>query len=254
MNLIVSSIKGGVGKTTVTVGLAKAFQKSGLRVGILDLDYRSPSVHLLLASNHVELQHGPGDSLVPPVVDGIAVFSTGYIWPPDKAVMMEDDLAVEDVKQLIVPGAIAWPELDILVVDSPPTSSGIVLAALEMPGLTGVVTVTQASTLSRAAFLRTLDLFAECRIPVYAVICNQSVDENGKQRFDLSVADIEAIASESHIPVFVSIPHTDKRDSYFDNLVLKLSAVQPVVLPRKEPEDRAWKKLVELSHKLTKPT
>ena len=251
MNLIISSVKGGVGKTTVTVGLARAFQRKGRRVGILDLDYRSPSVPLALGLDSGALTRREDDALVPARIQEISVFSMAYIWPDGKCVMVEDADAVEDVRQLLAPGTIAWPELDVLVVDSPPTSSGIVLTAMGMPGLTGAVTVTQSSSVSRAAFLRTLDLFSECRVPIFGVVCNQSVDEDGRQRYDLTVQDIERVSVENSIPVFISIPHAANLDRYFDDLAGRLAGVKPIIIPRKEPGDKAWKKLVELSRKLT---
>lgn len=246
-----ASVKGGVGKTTVAVGVAQALHRKGLKVGILDLDYRSPCVPLVMGDQTGQLLHGPNDSIQPCLISGIAVMSMAYIWPPDKCVMVEDKDAVDDVKQLLRTGTIEWPALDFLVVDSPPTSSGIVVATLSHPGISGALAISHPSSVSRAALLRTLDLFAEHMVPVYGVVSNQGMDE-GKTRFDLSDDDIQAVAKEFGLPLCFVLPHKNKLGSYFDELVDKLITVSPVILPRKVPTDRVWKEFVNLARTLRK--
>ena len=196
----VVALKGGVGKTTISVGLARAFQGMGMRVGLLDLDYRSPTSLVLLNMENMKVGRGDGDSLIPPTLDGLSVFSMGFAWPPEKAVMVDDELAMQDVEQILTPGIIAWPPLDILIIDSPPSSSGVVLALLKAPSLTSVISVSQPSSLSRAALLRTMDLLAETQVPVYGIVSNQGVDEHGEKRFDLSDQDIMDLAARYNLP------------------------------------------------------
>jgi Mrp family chromosome partitioning ATPase len=251
--VIVASLKGGVGKSTVTLGLAQALHRGGKRVGILDLDYRSPVIPLLLGADGAGLGRTSDDALVPPVIDGISVMSMAFLWPPAKAIMVEDSLAVGDVRQMLTPGAIAWPaDLDYLVVDSPPSSSGIVLAILSLPDIAGSLIVSHPSTASRAALLRTLDLFAEKQVPIYGLVSNQGVDEHGQLRFDLQDQDIIDLAALHDLPWCFCIPHARELIPHFDGLAACVLSTHPVVLAKpKEPEGERWHKLVELARKLT---
>lgn len=247
--IVIISVKGGVGKTSCSVGLARALKRRGLRVGILDLDYRSPEVPMFLGVKaETALERAEGDALIPPMVEGMAVFSMAYVWPESQAVMVEDGDAVQDVRQLLTPGIIAWPELDYLVCDSPPNSSGITKELLSAPGV-GAVAVSHPSTASEAALLRTLDLLAELRVPLHALVSNQGSGEDGVQRYDLTDEDLRALAEKRGIPVFQAVPHIrgpGKLDSYFDTLAAKIVDVKPVLLKKTTLEGSKWTQLTKL--------
>lgn len=252
--ILSASVKGGVGKTTVAVGIAQALHRKGLRVGILDLDYRAPCVPIVLNAEDAALGRTEDDALVPVQVDGLYVFSMAFIWPSSKCVQVEDNDATTDVQQLLTPGVIAWPALDFLVLDTPPTSSGIVRVALEASEAAGAVLVSHPSRVSRADTLRTLDLFSEKQVPVFGLVSNQGTDEHGQPRFDLQDQDIWDLAANYHIPWCFCIPHTRQLEPHFDRLTELILATRPILLAKpKEPEGVVWTKLVTLAQHLTKP-
>lgn len=243
------SIKGGVGKTSCTVGIARALKRRGLKVGILDLDYRSPEVPLFLGVRaDTALERTEGDILVPPMVEGMPVFSMAYIWPEGQGVLVEDDLAVQDVKQLLTPGIIGWPALDWLCLDSPPTSSGITKELLSSAGV-GAMVVSHPSSASEAALLRTLDLLTELRVPIYALVSNQGTGEDGLPRYDLMDTDLARLAENRGVPIFQAIPHirgSGKLDKYFDELAAKIVMTEPVLLKKTVLEGSKWTQLSRL--------
>jgi Mrp family chromosome partitioning ATPase len=250
-----ASVKGGVGKTTVAVGVAQALQRKGFKVGILDLDYRAPCVPIVLNIEDATLGRTEGDALVPVQVGGLHVFSMAFIWPASKCVQVEDNDATDDVRQLLTTGVIAWPDLDFLVLDSPPTSSGIVRVALESAEAAGAVIVSHPSRVSRADTVRTLDLFSEKQVPVFGLCSNQGVDERGENRFDLQDQDIIDLAALYGLPWCFCIPHTRTLEPHFDGLAQCILSTQPVLLAKpQEPKGAGWERIITLAQKLTGPT
>jgi len=72
----VSSGKGGVGKSLVAATLALALAKKGFSVGLFDLDFTSPSTHIILGIEGVQPKEEKG--IVPPIVHGIEYMSIIY--------------------------------------------------------------------------------------------------------------------------------------------------------------------------------
>jgi len=249
--LLSVGLKGGVGKTTVAVGIAKALSRKGLKVGVLDLDYRTPNVLLALGGNS-ELGHQyEGDILIPPSINGIKAMSMAYIWPDWKCVLVEDKDAMEDVIHLLTPGIISWGDLDYLIIDTPPTSTGVVKVALESEGIMGAVIVSHASSFSKMDTVRTLDLFAEKEVPILGIVCNQSIGDDGENRYDLSPKDIQELSNKYKVNYLATIPHTKNLDPHFDALVQKVLSVSPSILKLNEPKEETWKKLLSLARNVS---
>lgn len=162
--LLIMSMKGGVGKTTVAVGLAKLLARRGLRVGLLDVD-----IHGSALPRALKLSRNPGyepllGQQLRPVRDGnIQIFSVGLLFREESPTEWDGEQKRSGVKQLVT-GSIAWEPLDWLVVDTPPTSGDEVLSLLaHMPNVHGAVIVTQPSDLSILGMRKTINLLREER-------------------------------------------------------------------------------------------
>jgi len=250
MKLVLSvGLKGGVGKTTVAVGVALALSRAGKKVGLLDLDYRTPNVlEALNGGTPILTQTFMGDILIPPEIRGIKVFSMSFIWPEGKSVMVRDEDAMQDVLNLLTPGVLAWGDMDYLVVDTPPTSTGVVQVALDAVGVAGAMMVTHASTFARADTLRTIDLFREKGVPVLGMVCNQV------GLHDLGEHDMQAVAVRFGLPFFVAVPHCSQPAAllpFFDQIAHLVETVTPVQLQPEEIRSEAWTKLLSLTQTLS---
>lgn len=183
--LLTLSMKGGVGKTTVAVGLARGLARRGLQVGLLDVD-----IHGSALPRALKLSREPGyEPLVGqqlrPVRDGnIQVFSVGLLFREESPTEWDGEQKRSGVKQLVT-GTVAWETLDWLVVDTPPTSGDEVLSLLTYtPNIHGAVIVTQPSDLSTLGMRKTINLLREERerddgfkvpeTPIVGVLVNMS--------------------------------------------------------------------------------
>lgn len=250
-SIICCCCKGGVGKTIVTANLAKALRRAGHKVGALDVDYRSPDLPYLFdgLEDPELLQRGSGDRLIPPVSkEGIPVFSLHYFWSTEAAVEVKDSEAMDDIRQILKPGIIDWgQDLDYLICDTPPDSTGTLTVALEAPSLMGVIVVCQPSRVSKADTERTICLLREKEVPILGIICNQAyLEGSGISLFDLTVADIEALAVKYTLPAVWEVPHSPNLGPYFDKIVESLKTIKPVVLKVPKPDDRALESLSKL--------
>lgn len=170
--ILVSSGKGGVGKSTTTVNLALALQKLGLKVGVLDADIYGPSIPTMLGNaGHTPLIEA--ENFVPLEAYGMAVLSIGHLTGDHKTpVAWRGPKATGALMQLF--NQTLWPELDVLVIDMPPGTGDIQLTLAQRIPVTGAVIVTTPQNVALMDATKGIELFNKVQIPVLGVIENMS--------------------------------------------------------------------------------
>jgi ATP-binding protein involved in chromosome partitioning len=127
----VTSCKGGVGKSTVSLELAFSLAARGHRVGIFDADVYGPSLPSqlpgLLSEGEVALGNG-GWSVIPLEQAGVKLMSFGWfarLWSRDvrEGGELRDSFPGRLATKLC--HTTAWGELDFLIIDSPPGTGGV---------------------------------------------------------------------------------------------------------------------------------
>ncbi len=138
--ILVSSGKGGVGKSTTTVNLALALQQLGLKVGVLDADIYGPSIPTMLG-NAGRTPMIEAEQFVPIEAYGMAVLSIGHLTGDNNTpVAWRGPKATGALMQLF--NQTLWPDLDVLVIDMPPGTGDIQLTLAQRIPVTGAVIVT----------------------------------------------------------------------------------------------------------------
>jgi ATP-binding protein involved in chromosome partitioning len=169
--IAVASGKGGVGKSTTAVNLALALQKSGARVGIMDVDVYGPSLPLLMGI-HQQPQATPEKKILPLEKDGLRLMSLGFFLEENSPVIWRGPMATGMVSQFIKD--VLWGELDYLIIDMPPGTGDVALTLTQTAPLTGAVIVTTSNDLSTVDARRGLAMFQKVEVPVLGVVENMS--------------------------------------------------------------------------------
>lgn len=163
--------KGGVGKSTVAVGLALALQRRGLSVGILDGDIQGPSVHILLGVRS-RATATPEKRLVPIAAHGLKMLGMGVMADPDKAVAWRGPMVAGAMVQMAT--VAEWGPLDVLVVDLPPGTGDVHLSLAQKLKPSGAVVVTTPQVLARADARRAVAFFEQLQVPVLGAVLNMA--------------------------------------------------------------------------------
>jgi len=171
--IAVSSGKGGVGKSLVASTLALTLAKNGFKVGLFDLDFTSPSTHIILGIRGVQPKEDKG--IVPPTVHGLKYMSIIYYSGEEATPLRGLDVSNALIELLAIT---RWGKLDFLVLDMPP---GIGDATLDLVRLIEKIEFLTVSTPSRLAFetVRKLTgLLKELRVPVIGVVENMKMNRS----------------------------------------------------------------------------
>jgi ATP-binding protein involved in chromosome partitioning len=166
--------KGGVGKSTVAVNLAIALARGGLRAGLLDADIYGPSLPILLGMEDgaSRVRMSPDKHILPLDAFGVPMISFGFFLGEDSPAIWRGPMVSKAVKQFA--RGVAWPELDVLVVDLPPGTGDIALSLAQSVVLSGAVVVTQPPRVAAAEARKAAQMFRTLEVPVLGVVENMS--------------------------------------------------------------------------------
>ncbi|MGH7583548.1 MAG: P-loop NTPase [Gemmatimonadales bacterium] len=203
--IAVSSGKGGVGKSTVTVNLAIALAESGHKVGILDADIYGPDVPRMMGV--FEKPPISGGRIVPLEAYGIKLMSLGFMVDRDAPAIWRGPIVTKILHQFL--HDVAWGELDFLLADMPPGTGDAQLSLVQQVMVAGAVIVTTPQEVAVNDALRGARMFDRVNVPVLGVIENMSgfIDPATGMRHDLfGSGGGERLADELGVPLLGQVP------------------------------------------------
>ncbi len=170
--IAVMSGKGGVGKTTVSVTLARCLAERGHRVGLLDADVTAPNVAKMLGLEDPELFATPA-GLFPPEAGGIKVISMAFLADESSAIIWRGPVIMGVIEQFL--SQVVWGELDYLIIDLPPGTGDEALSIMQLlPDLSGVITVTTPQDVAVLDTKRSIDMARTMKVPVLGLVVNMA--------------------------------------------------------------------------------
>jgi ATP-binding protein involved in chromosome partitioning len=124
--IAVASGKGGVGKSSVTVNLARALAAAGHKVGILDADIYGHSVPAMLGVADAR-PTAVEDMIMPVPARGLKVISIGMLKPRrDQVVAWRGPILDRALTQMLAD--VYWGDLDFLLIDLPPGTGDVAIS------------------------------------------------------------------------------------------------------------------------------
>jgi ATP-binding protein involved in chromosome partitioning len=169
--IAVSSGKGGVGKTTVSVNLAVALAETGAKVGLLDADIYGPNVPLMMGVKQPPAG-GQKERILPAQNYGVKIMSIGFFVPEETPIVWRGPMIHGAIQQFL--RDVDWGALDYLIVDLPPGTGDAQLSIAQLVPMTGAIIVTTPQDVALLDSRRGLAMFQKVHVPVLGIVENMS--------------------------------------------------------------------------------
>jgi ATP-binding protein involved in chromosome partitioning len=202
--LLISSGKGGVGKSSVTVNLAVALAQQGHSVGIVDADIYGFSIPRMLGADRDPVVID--GMLVPPESHGVRCISIGYFVPEGQAVIWRGPMLHKALEQFLTD--VYWDEPDFLLIDMPPGTGDIALSLSQYLPRAEVYVVTTPQPAAQKVAALSAAMAAKVNLPVKAVIENMSwfTGDDGKHYEIFGSGGGQELADQLGVPLLGKLP------------------------------------------------
>ena len=210
--IAVSSAKGGVGKSTLTINLAASLAKKGCKVGILDADIYGPSVPTMMdvegyVPKSIKVN---GESRIEPIESyGVKIMSIGFFTKLDQAVVWRGPMASKALNQMIFDTN--WGELDFLFLDLPPGTGDIHLSLVQSLPITGSIIISTPQNVALADARRGIKMFQQDNIsvPILGLVENMAyfkAENSQEKHYIFGEAGVRYLSKDLNINFLGEIP------------------------------------------------
>lgn len=242
--ILVSSGKGGVGKSTVASNLALALADSGAKTGLLDADIYGPSLPIMFGlegAKPMAAQTADGKTKIEPIEKfGLKLLSIGFFTDPNQPIPWRGPMATSAIKQLF--NDADWGELDYLIVDMPPGTGDIHITVAQTYPISGAVIVTTPQQVALADAIKGIGMYKMegINIPIVGIVENMAYftpAELPDNRYYIFGKDGgKRLAQDNEVPFLGEIPLIKAISDAGDNGF-------PVVLDGDEQVSEAYKNM-----------
>lgn len=206
--IAVTSGKGGVGKSTVSVNLAIALAQMGYKVGLLDADVYGPNIPRLTNTDLEKITWNDDNKIVPSENYGLKIMSVALTTPTsDTPLVWRSSVAVSALIQFLED--VAWGELDFMVIDMPPGTGDIQLTMAQELPITAGVLVTTPQLVASDDVSRAIRMFQDIHVPMAGLVENMSyfVAPDTGNRYDIfGSGGGQRLSERYNIPLLGQIP------------------------------------------------
>ena len=238
--ILVSSAKGGVGKSTVAVNLAFALQNLGLKIGLLDADVYGPSLPKLL-----NLKEKPksedGKLIIPSEKFGLQCMSMGLLIDEKTPMMWRGPMVISAIKTMTQ--KVLWKDRDVIIIDMPPGTGDTQLTFTQEIKVDGAVIVSTPQDLALLDVRKGIQMFEKMNVKILGLIDNMSYFEGDDNKIYKIFGEggVEKTAKEYNKVFLGKLPL---------NMELRKSADYGEPLTYKKPNHEVSKLFEEIAKKI----
>ena len=204
--LLVSSAKGGVGKSTIAVNLAFALQNLGLKIGILDADVYGPSLPKLMNINE-KPKSEDGKAMVPVEKFDAQCMSMGLLVDELTPMIWRGPMVISAIKTMTQ--KVLWKDRDVIVIDMPPGTGDTQLTFAQQVKVDGAIIISTPQDLALIDVKRGIQMFDKTGVKILGLIDNMSYfkGDDGKKYKIFGESGVERTAKEfnknflGHLPI-----------------------------------------------------
>ena len=202
--ILISSGKGGVGKSSVTTNIAVAMAALGYKVGIVDADIYGYSIPRMLGTDRDPVVID--NMLLPPESWGVRCISIGYFVPEGQAVVWRGPMLHKALEQFLTD--VFWDEPDFLFIDMPPGTGDIALSLSQYLPRAEVLVVTTPQEAAQKVARLSAAMAVKVNLPVRGIIENMSwfTGDDGKRYELFGKGGGQILADELNVPLLAQIP------------------------------------------------
>ena len=237
--IMVSSAKGGVGKSTFAINLTFALQKLGKKVGLLDADIYGPSLPKIIGLN--EKPKSDGKLLFPLEKYGAQFMSLGFLVDEKTPMIWRGPMVISAIKTLTE--KVAWKDLDFLIIDMPPGTGDTQLTFAQDIKVDGSIIVSTPQELALMDVQRGIQMFDKTKIKILGLVDNMSFfkGDDGKKYNIFGEGGVEKTAKQFDKKFLGQIPISTQ---------LRESADFGLPLTYKEPDHEISKVFIKIADKI----
>jgi ATP-binding protein involved in chromosome partitioning len=209
--IMVSSAKGGVGKSTFAINLAFALKSLDKKVGILDADIFGPSLPMLIGKN-IKPETENGKAIIPIDSHGIQCMSMGFLVGETTPMIWRGPMVISAIKTLTE--KVLWKDRDVIIVDMPPGTGDTQLTFAQDIMVDGAIIVSTPQDMALLDVKRGIQMFDKTKINIIGLVNNMSFfkGDDGKEYNIFGEGGVEKTAKEFNKEFLGKIPlHQDLR-------------------------------------------
>ena len=211
--IMVSSAKGGVGKSTFATNLAFSLKSLGKKVGLLDADIFGPSLPKLIGKNE-KPENKDGKYIIPINSQGVQCMSMGFLVEETTPMIWRGPMVISAIKTLTE--RVLWDDLDIIIVDMPPGTGDTQLTFAQDIKIDGAIIISTPQDVALLDVKRGIQMFDKTKINIFGLVDNMSFfrADDGKNYNIFGEGGVEKTAKEFNKDFLGKIPlHQDLRVS-----------------------------------------